>query len=350
MCGIVVYLSLDPLPPSSDAPPILTALQSSNAVRGPDAQGSLQTQLDSDLTLHAYASVLHLRGSEVTPQPHRNENGDWFCWNGEISEFENDGKLLFSKLTSPASSITSVMASIEGPSPIHSRFLPLATDLSLQKSSNTLYFARDPIGRRSLLIHKPTAAQPEFILTSAPPIESAETAYEFEEVEPDGIYAINLNDVAAGNIGVHVENLARSDQPTTYTSIPTLNQSLPEPHAPLLTYPLVPHFVPIVTRFSELLSESVRLRAQNVPSTPPGQSRLAILFSGGLDCSVLAYFADKHVPKDSPIDLLNVAFQNPRTSSNSNASSSTYSVPDRQTGLQQLAELRRVCPERVWNF
>ena len=28
----------------------------------------------------------------------------------------------------------------------------------------------------------------------------------------------------------------------------------------------------------------------------------------------------------------------------------TYMVPDRVTGLQELEELRRLCPGRVWNF
>jgi hypothetical protein len=27
-----------------------------------------------------------------------------------------------------------------------------------------------------------------------------------------------------------------------------------------------------------------------------------------------------------------------------------YSVPDRNTGLLELEELRRTCPGRIWNF
>jgi hypothetical protein len=85
-----------------------------------------------------------------------------------------------------------------------------------------------------------------------------------------------------------------------------------------------------------------------------------------------------NLPGDEPIDLLNVAFENPRKSTglqrdnnlprkqkktrtskdhaaNFNASdgrSATvlYEVPDRVTGLQGLAELKRLCPERKWNF
>lgn len=72
---------------------------------------------------------------------------------------------------------------------------------------------------------------------------------------------------------------------------------------------------------------------------------------------------------DEPIDLLNVAFNNPRKlqagiskkKKNGNSSevateepvcaeSRSYMVPDRLTGLQELEELRRLCPGRIWNF
>lgn len=43
-----------------------------------------------------------------------------------------------------------------------------------------------------------------------------------------------------------------------------------------------------------------------------GQARVAILFSGGLDCICLAALANQHLPESEAIDLLNVAFENPR--------------------------------------
>lgn len=72
-----------------------------------------------------------------------------------------------------------------------------------------------------------------------------------------------------------------------------------------------------------ILSESVRQRVFSIPSLPfgtvapsvelPQPARLAILFSGGLDCMILAALASSHLESDEPIDLLNVAFENPRT-------------------------------------
>ena len=83
----------------------------------------------------------------------------------------------------------------------------------------------------------------------------------------------------------------------------------------------------------------------------------------------------RYIPTDEPIDLLNVAFENPRKQAkkeNPNRKkkgkfavdghtetreenvakdpSVSYLVPDRETGLEGLAELRRLCPHRVWNF
>jgi hypothetical protein len=82
---------------------------------------------------------------------------------------------------------------------------------------------------------------------------------------------------------------------------------------------------------------------------------------------------DRHIPPDEPIDLLNIAFENPRkirvqmdgnlggikkTLRNakrregpvSGRYDPDYLVPDRSTGLSELEELRRLCPGRQWNF
>ena len=82
----------------------------------------------------------------------------------------------------------------------------------------------------------------------------------------------------------------------------------------------------------------------------------------------------RHIPLDEPIDLLNVAFENPRKLrllkegniggvskrvrraeahhkiSQPAVEKEPYLVPDRVTGLMELEELRRVCPGRIWNF
>lgn len=60
-----------------------------------------------------------------------------------------------------------------------------------QNWSKRLYFGRDPLGRRSLLIHKPTTTFPVFILSSV----SAQMpeGLTFEELSSDHLFSLDLN-------------------------------------------------------------------------------------------------------------------------------------------------------------
>jgi asparagine synthetase B (glutamine-hydrolysing) len=132
------------------------------------------------------------------------------------------------------------------------------------------------------------------------------------------------------------------------------------------------------------LSEALKPRILNIP-LPPGLAaghhvRVAVLFSGGLDCTVLARMAHDILPRDQHIDLINVAFENPRVVKAANSSKSSgnavsksgdgrashrpsgpenedlgdhspfESCPDRETGRKAFRELQAVCPGRCWRF
>lgn len=93
--------------------------------------------------------------------------------------------------------------------------------------------------------------------------------------------------------------------------------------------------------------ESVSRLTTDIPMPTHG-SRLGILFSGGLDSSVLAALADQHLPITEAIDLINVSFGQDKAA--------FEEAPDRQTvlctdpqGLLALATLRRLSA-RPWNF
>jgi asparagine synthetase B (glutamine-hydrolysing) len=68
---------------------------------------------------------------------------------------------------------------------------------------------------------------------------------------------------------------------------------------------------------------------------------VGILFSGGLDCLCLAALVNSHLPNDQSIDLLNVAFENPRINQKKTGPTN-YDVPDRKTGRCSVEELRLV--------
>lgn len=123
-----------------------------------------------------------------------------------------------------------------------------------------------------------------------------------------------------------------------------------------------------LNHFESLLLESVKARVECQPMLCKKcvedqktndqkcvHSKIAILFSGGLDSTVLAALTDRVWPADESIDLLNVAFSTPAKPNHKNASSreksaDNFNVPDRLTGLQALVELQTLNPSRQWNF
>lgn len=111
------------------------------------------------------------------------------------------------------------------------------------------------------------------------------------------------------------------------------------------------------------LLESLRLRILNVPQppleghSPVSDTRVAVLFSGGLDCTVLARLAHEVLDSNQGIDLLNVAFENPRVvaqlkkEAKGQPISNFYEAcPDRITGRKSFAELQKVCRGRTFRF
>lgn len=129
-----------------------------------------------------------------------------------------------------------------------------------------------------------------------------------------------------------------------------------------------------VTQLKRCLSQSLKPRVLDIPLPPnysdEHQVRVAVLFSGGLDCTVLARMTHDLLPTDQYIDLINVAFENPRVvQAAKNVMKSKKVVvdeeqgpvaspldcpyemcPDRETGRKAFAELQEVCPKRKWRF
>lgn len=150
---------------------------------------------------------------------------------------------------------------------------------------------------------------------------------------------------------------------------------------------------PEVAELQQVLLDSINTRVRDIPAHG-GDTRLAILFSGGLDCTVIARLVHQCLPLQEGVDLLNVAFENRRVIEARNIATKeekkkkekpkekpkkrrpkgrepdykvevedlveesviaegidTYEIcPDRITGRKSLAELQRVCPSRDWRF
>ena len=106
-----------------------------------------------------------------------------------------------------------------------------------------------------------------------------------------------------------------------------------------------------------MLQDSLRLRILNVPDPPVIEAdetlaKIAFLFSGGLDCTLLARMSHDILPIQEPVDLLNVAFENPRIHATleGGAEAAYQLCPDRITGRASFVELQDVCPNRPWRF
>lgn len=113
--------------------------------------------------------------------------------------------------------------------------------------------------------------------------------------------------------------------------------------------------------FLQVLTDALSIRTRTIPETHiqshyTGQDvpRIAVLFSGGLDCSVLAWIIHELLPPGESIDLINVAFENPRTVALQKIlPEDVYAVcPDRITGRAGWEELRRLTEgtDRKWRF
>ncbi|KAL1739907.1 asparagine synthase-domain-containing protein [Schizophyllum fasciatum] len=372
MCGICFVLRKNAADGEDDCTTLTNSLMDVNAARGPDAQRAC-TMYINDTKLVFYASELRLRGDNPVVQPHEGD-GNVLCWNGEIfggldvSPHENDGLKLFVALgsLSTVEQVVEFFGTLEGPYAF----------VYYQHRTRSLIFGRDPLGRRSLLVHKPTAQQPYFILSSTS--TGAHSGCRFEELSTTGLFLVNIDRLDENNnvddmtaaITV-IDRAARKNLP--YANLSPVNMGQPPEDLPLvggLASDLPPYLETAATEFLRHLEDSIRRRVFDIPEPgTKGEARVGVLFSGGIDCSVLALLADRYTPSDEPIDLLNVAFENPRklgadvdrnakrktkpkpaTAPASPPQKPAYMVPDRVTGLEEVEELRRLCPRRVWNF
>ncbi|RAL01038.1 asparagine synthetase domain-containing protein [Aspergillus ibericus CBS 121593] len=326
------------------------------------------------------STVLSMRGDVLVPQPLVDPaTQSVLCFNGDAWKIAgepiqgNDAELIFKLLlqavnpnsntslsadtcTNAVQGVLDVISSISGP------FAFVFYDAVNSK----LFFTRDSLGRRSLLQGVDEAGTLKICSLC-----DGTSSTHFSEVETDGVYMVDLenaifqDDSASTSAGTPsftpncIQTLfwdqKRSDSSLLLkTPILPMNRSTPEGAPPSLNIETV-----AVKDLEQKLRQSLALRIQNVrepPTTSSGSNvKVAVLFSGGLDCTLLARLSHEILPESEVIDLLNVAFENPRVAaaaaSKGETAVSVYeNCPDRVTGRAAFAELQRVCPGRNWRF
>ena len=356
-------------------------VQSILAPRGPDCQGShcidvsesagvsssslsspYATTGSSTSSCHVLlsASVLHLRGLSVSAQP-LVQQSDCLCWNGEVYSGLtvpadcNDGAVLLQCLHS-CDDVLTAMDALEG------EWAFVYHDSRRQR----LWFGKDRFGRRSLLAAFCPAAR--LLLVSSvqlpSPLQTAKPLT-WEELPVTGLFSLDLTQLqrGEGSAGGEQQSLRLQHHYWTHflracPSLPAVHtvQSIAEAQLDACVQPfqrLPVTLPPEPLQFSAsallcLLSASVQARVTACP--PPSaahalDSPVAVLYSGGLDSTLLAFLAHRHLPPHLCIDLINVAFTGQLL-----PSSAARLVPDRLTALNSLRELQSLTGQRRWRL
>ncbi|XP_044736011.1 asparagine synthetase domain-containing protein CG17486 isoform X2 [Chrysoperla carnea] len=324
--------------------------------RGPDLHDITQVLLNKwNVSLLGY--VLWLQGKNPVNQPvHENDqymlfNGDIF---GELIQDEtrlNEGDTLplFNALIK-SQSILSSLKQLNGPYAI------------VYLDKNKLYFARDHYGRRSLLISNHNN---HLVISS---VLKRNLNYKCIEIPPIGLFHIDLDQ---DSLEINVEpwnipsnliqkaiqemeqlNLKINVNYDNYVPLTILHKELDSQLSMLdvlLNNTKEESFEKLlndiywqtrVIKLKDLLQEAVHIRVITQPKHC--KNTIGILFSGGLDCTILAVLAHKCLPLSTEIHLFNVAFEKNNVNN--------FDTPDRKTAIESLKELSSIYPERKWKF
>ena len=199
MCGIFATLCASHVSSSPSA-----YLETRLKNRGPDHIGTEEIVLiagEEPLHLSLVSTVLSLRGPELVKQPLINDESNYMlCWNGEawriadVVVSRNDGVAVLDALVAGSLQDRSEQGFIEALRSIQGPFAFAFFD----KRRGRLYFGRDRLGRRSLLMQ---ISPDTFRLASI-----ADEPHEgWKEVEADGFYSLTLR----SNLAETVSSLTR---------------------------------------------------------------------------------------------------------------------------------------------
>lgn len=377
MCGIALVFCRDP----NDAKTCLDRLRPDVQRRGPDARR--ETIVDREGRLRAFGAVLHLRGTHPVPQPLiRNqqecthvENSsdetstkesdgyeDVLLWNGEVfggsvrvAGNENDTSKIMSLIqTSLAANdndtgrcIVDALDTVEGPWAIvfwHAR-------------TKTLWFGRDRLGRRSLLLRPEyddddddtTASSVKsrtirsLLVSSVVPHDAKDDACfvrcddendrtkpifrpsVWQAIPPAGLFGVQLS---SDETYLHDIVLSPFRTGSCESDVPT-SPPMNEMAASL--------------ELERILRDAVRRRVCDIAPRPEEKEivtdDVGILFSGGLDSAVLAALCGRVLAPRRTVELINVCFDSP-----------TFASPDRATAIRVFKELRETQPRRTWRL
>ncbi|KAL5276856.1 ASNSD1 family protein [Megaselia abdita] len=329
--------------------------------RGPDCQNEIHLP-----GMFFAGFVLWQQGSSPSIQPLENDqyifllNGDIF--NADKDESISDLNWLLERFSSCESDqeLLEVFKVIEGP----------YSFILYNKTTEDVFFGRDSLGRNSLLLQK----SDEEIVISSTLDQSTSSCI---EIPPLGIYKLLKSPDALSLYPwkefddyqkEEFQKISNMFSSTTLESqINPLWVSPSQAFYDFNLYSLVEgqnedifnfllkdeEILKAVDFFISLLEKSVKDRVLTTPKYCSDcvqekkgclHAKVAVLFSGGIDCTILASLVDRCLPKDEPVELLNVAFEKVGQQEIS------WDVPDRISAWNSYKELKDLFPERKWKL
>ena len=380
MCGIVCVYHDKPM--STD---LKKGLLSSISSRGPDATNGI----DVDDMIWMGSSILHIQGDVIALQPLEDNDGNMILWNGEVfdglsNDNDNDNDISDTLLVSM--SLNTIVNSIPSSSSSSSSSNDYQELVSIEiskllmrvhgpysfvyyhKLSNTIYYGRDPFGRRSLLASLPNNDNSSsFALISVLPNKlSNDTASEFAsvmgvdvdsdsrwmEVSVDGIYYISCDSInkdyrqsptltpwPISRVRLSRSLSLSSLSSSSSSSCSVTNRSNDDKS----------------TLFLKKIQKAldIRVKAMRSIKTPAGEeqvSPIGVLFSGGIDSILLAAILHLSIDIKYCIDLMNVSFVDKADDSYGCCCGVGKLSPDRLAAITSLRELQRLYPDRLWRL
>ncbi|KAF1790086.1 Nucleophile aminohydrolase [Phytophthora cactorum] len=322
---------------------------------------SNEDDVPSGFAMAMHSAVLHLRGDKPVPQPVVDSDDNVLCWNGEVFGMDGDGdeekkkliqdsdtvllseKLQFAgeKLTEMtmegaqrSDPVVDVLRSVQGPFAV----------TWLHEKTKRVYFAHDRFGRRSLLYRRGIVASlagteitsiefsesdlTRFVLSNVAIGENNADLSKYQELPASGVYVLDLRArqlTMDGNPSYRMEFHPYIPLiPTQTTSTFETSDYVLDRFGAQLSCPTAASETEAAEVNAETLESSARallvalsnavgVRVRSIPSRSsademPPVARVAVLFSGGLDSVVLAALSHSHAPKNEPVDLLTVCF------------------------------------------
>jgi asparagine synthetase B (glutamine-hydrolysing) len=311
--------------------------------RGPDACGHVDIMsVNGESRVRLCGSVLAMRSSppptdqsqstHIIQQPHiLNEDhasSSYLCYNGEIYANRstssmgpiNDTEYMHQKLQTMFNRAATAdpVTGEEAAASFEEFIRQLEVECSFiyaRKDTGQMIFGKDNVGRRSLLFGQlqvaaasqshPSAMQVQYLLKQnvfvssvALPgieIELSEGPILLEciwaELSPRYLYAVNFSEVSISS-----NDVCKISRPQRITQSPSESRPSGLSSDDLMLQCL------------KLLRQSVERRTRYRGCINNTSESLAVLFSGGLDSTVLAALADDCLPPHVALDLINVSF------------------------------------------